>query len=104
MVDRQLTSISIDIDPKGPPGPLGSKNVSIQSSSPRKLTELENSSLLTEKISHKNGDKELICRQVSLKTSASKAKKAKVAMMKKFVTNIGTTSKIIESSARKNEG
>ena len=36
--------------------------------------------------------------------SASKARKAKVAMMKKFVTNIGTTSKIIESSARKNEG
>ena len=37
MVDWQLTSISTDIDPKGLPGPLGSSNVPLKSSSCQKL-------------------------------------------------------------------
>ena len=52
MVDRQLTFISTDIDPKSPPGPLGSKNVV-----PNKCGSASKSTVaLTEKIHHKDGD------------------------------------------------
>ena len=86
MVDQQLSSISTDIDPKGPAAPLGSKNVVPHKGG----TATKSIVSFTEKISHKNGDTNK--KQVSQNTmkSASKAKKAKVAMMKKFVTKIGT--------------
>ena len=113
MVDRQLSSISTDIDPKGPAAPLGSKNViPNKRGSATKSIVLDSSQ--TEKICHKNGGingkskgnsskedlnlKNGVNSTTSKKTnlrrtdeSASKAKKAKVAMMKKFVTKIGTT-------------
>ena len=81
MVDRQLTSKSTDIDPKGPAAPLGSKNVVPNNRGSASKSIVLNSSQ-TEKICHKNGGIDVNVRKTD--ESASKAKKAKVAMMKKF--------------------
>ena len=89
MVDRQLTLFPTDIDPKGPAVSLGSRNVVPNKSGPATVTK----NTQTEKISHKqNGGTIKKHRQASQCTmkSASKAKKVKVAMVKKFVTKIGT--------------
>ena len=52
MVDQQLTLNSTDIDPKSPPGPLGSKNVLLKCSSATNSNVLKNN---VHKISLSNG-------------------------------------------------
>ena len=129
MVDRQLTLIPTDIDPKGPAAPLGSKNVHSKCGSATKSILLENN-MQTEKFSHKNGGIDENHRQVSqcnhiheamepknvvvgkvsrnihvrkADKSASKAKKAKVVMIKKFVTRIGDQKKPSNMDEKKKE-
>ena len=100
MVDRQLALIPTDIDLKGPAAPLGSKNVVPNKGGQATKSIVSLNTTLTEKISHKNGDTNK--KQVNHSTkSASKAKKAKVAMMKKFVTKIGTPENNIEHKISK---
>ena len=107
--DRHLTFKPTDIDPKGPAGPLGGKNVSKKPSHARKsankksseiVTDLQNEAIIGKIVlGHLQDDKDFnvvtkatpknINVRKTSDTSASKAKKVKVPMMKKFVSKIG---------------